>query len=187
MRRVAASAGDHSKALRGATAVPLAHLRDWLPDLQPQATPYHGGCMVEPFTMQQDLPLCRKVQCTSRAGLPAPLALQEECVVPLRDAGAFVDEDEVVVAEPVLRRSEAVQGLVGYTLGGPREEVGVARDVTLTLALRETSTVAVPSARCSSLPRRLRRRSSPAEDCVQGTQKEEACECLHLAQSPRTE
>ena len=107
--------------------------------------------------------------------------------MPLRDAGAFVDEDEVVVAEPVLRRSEAVQGLVGYTLGGPREEVGVARDVTLTLALRETSTVAVPSARCSSLPRRLRRRSSPAEDCVQGTQKKEACECLHLAQSPRTE
>jgi len=76
----------------------VAHLRDWLPAASPMATPYHGGCMMDEITLQED-----------------------ECVV--AQAGLYVDEGQVVLADPVLSSSDALPALVGYTLGGPREHV----------------------------------------------------------------
>ncbi len=79
------------------------HVHDWLPDVEVESTPYHGGCMTDVQTRQED-----------------------ECVVPLADTGTFVDESHVVLADPVVGADANAIDLVGataYKAGGPREHV----------------------------------------------------------------
>ena len=99
-------AEDDVKAslLKPAINVPhVQNVREWLPDVRPQFTPYHGGCMSDVLTL-----------------------MEEECVVPLAISGTFVGESHVVLADPVVRADATAIDLVGataYKAGGPREEV----------------------------------------------------------------
>jgi len=80
---------------------PVAHIKDWLPNEPRLPTHFHGGCMVDVQTLQEDL-----------------------CVAPSPDQGVFVDESSVVLADPVVRADgPQVHGMVGYKQGGPRESV----------------------------------------------------------------
>jgi hypothetical protein len=66
-------AEDDVKAslLKPAINVPhVQNVREWLPDVRPQFTPYHGGCMSDVLTL-----------------------LEDECVVPLAVSGTFVGDD----------------------------------------------------------------------------------------------
>ena len=86
-------AEDDVKAslLKPAINVPhVQNVREWLPDVRPQFTPYHGGCMSDVLTL-----------------------LEEECVVPLAVSGTFVGESHVVLADPVVRADATAIDLVG--------------------------------------------------------------------------
>jgi len=77
------------------------HLHDWLPSVTSLPTPFHGGCISDMQTMQEDL-----------------------CFVAPTDEGLFVDEQLVVLADPVVSaKSASIEGMTAYTAAGPREEV----------------------------------------------------------------
>jgi len=79
----------------------VEHLRDWLPDAESLPTPFHGGCMVDTQTLEE-----------------------EECVVPLGEQGLFVDEATAVLADAVVRTDAPASGdFTAWKAGGPREEV----------------------------------------------------------------
>jgi len=106
---VSLAARDVAAALGGRITVPrVPHLRDWLPDAERLSTPYHGGCMVDVQTLEQD-----------------------ECVVPQPDHGAFVSDDSVVLADPVVSAAAGAApegGVSAYMQGGPREHVYFTSD-----------------------------------------------------------
>jgi 6-phosphofructokinase 1 len=77
------------------------HLTDWLPELGPLPTPFHGGCMADVNTLEDD-----------------------ECVLPGAQQGVFVDERTAVLADPVVSVDLTSLGaLTAWKAGGPREDV----------------------------------------------------------------
>lgn len=83
------------------------HLRDWLPAVEARTTGFHGGCMTDMQTLEED-----------------------ECVVPLADHGVFIEESRVVLADPIVSMDGAgpATGLTAYKQGGPRETVFFSSD-----------------------------------------------------------
>ena len=80
----------------------VEHVSDWLPEAEALETHFRGGCMIDVETLAED-----------------------ECVVPLPgEQSIFVDEREVVLADPIVKLdATGLDGRTGYMMSGPREKV----------------------------------------------------------------